>query len=106
MEQEVQNVYDDKESGDTDQEDGDLLNFPILPITKVSTSICEQVEENINVNIAKEKEEVYMEDVEMDEDHDVDISKTKDALEWSLVLTSNPNGKMGFQPERLARFVW
>nr|GEW15574.1 hypothetical protein [Tanacetum cinerariifolium] len=34
------------------------------------------VDENIDTNIAREKEEVIMEDVEMDEDHDVDHSKT------------------------------
>nr|GFA45539.1 hypothetical protein [Tanacetum cinerariifolium] len=33
-----------------------------------------QVEENIDISIAKEKEEVHMEDVEMDEHHDIDHS--------------------------------
>ncbi|GJR75101.1 hypothetical protein Tco_0087466 [Tanacetum coccineum] len=38
------------------------------------------VDENINISIAREKEEDHMEDVEMDKDHDVYHSKTKEAL--------------------------
>nr|GEV62669.1 RNA-directed DNA polymerase, eukaryota [Tanacetum cinerariifolium] len=34
--------------------------------------------------IAKEKEEVQVEDIEMDENHDIDHSTTKEALQWSL----------------------
>ncbi|GJW30645.1 retrotransposon protein, putative, ty3-gypsy subclass, partial [Tanacetum coccineum] len=41
-----------------------------------------QVEENID--IAEEKEEVPMKDVEMDENHDIDHSGTEEALQWSL----------------------
>ncbi|GJX53966.1 hypothetical protein Tco_0282335 [Tanacetum coccineum] len=37
------------------------------------------VVENMNVNTVREKE-----DIEMDEDHEVDITKTKEALQWSL----------------------
>nr|GEY17694.1 hypothetical protein [Tanacetum cinerariifolium] len=44
--------------------------------------ITDYVEENIN--IAEEKEEVPMKDVEMDEKHDIDHSGTKEALQWSL----------------------
>nr|GEV65283.1 hypothetical protein [Tanacetum cinerariifolium] len=40
------------------------------------------VEENIN--IAEEKEEVPMKDVEMDENHDIDHSGTKEALQCSF----------------------
>ncbi|GJZ97839.1 hypothetical protein Tco_0670292 [Tanacetum coccineum] len=43
-----------------------------------------QVDENIDISIAREIEEVRVEDVEMDENHDVDHSKTKEALQWSL----------------------
>ncbi|GJW92805.1 hypothetical protein Tco_0172477, partial [Tanacetum coccineum] len=40
------------------------------------------VEENID--IAEEKDEVPMKDVEMDENHNIDHSGTKEALQWSL----------------------
>ncbi|GJX69071.1 hypothetical protein Tco_0304798 [Tanacetum coccineum] len=83
-EQEVSNVCDDKKSGDTDQEDGDLLDFPIFIVTNVFASVCEQVKENINVSIENEKEEVHMKDVEMDENHDVDHLKTNEELQWYL----------------------
>ncbi|GJS51573.1 hypothetical protein Tco_0624935 [Tanacetum coccineum] len=36
----------------------------------------------IIVNTTREKDEVRMEDVEMDEDHEVDHSKTKEVLQW------------------------
>ncbi|GJZ05199.1 hypothetical protein Tco_0538474 [Tanacetum coccineum] len=38
----------------------------------------------MNVNIAWEKEEVHVVDVEMDEDHEGEITKIKEALQWSL----------------------
>ncbi|GKF99809.1 hypothetical protein Tco_0301500, partial [Tanacetum coccineum] len=41
------------------------------------------VEENIDVNTARELEEVQIEDVEMDEDYDIDHSNTEEALQWS-----------------------
>ncbi|GJT01979.1 hypothetical protein Tco_0823148 [Tanacetum coccineum] len=41
-------------------------------------------EENINVSTTEEIEEVLIEDVEIDEDHDVDHSKTKEELQWIL----------------------
>ncbi|GJY57051.1 hypothetical protein Tco_0456166 [Tanacetum coccineum] len=44
----------------------------------------DQENENMNVSTAKEKEEVNVENVEIDEDHKVDITKTKEALQWSL----------------------
>ncbi|GJR36682.1 hypothetical protein Tco_1212366 [Tanacetum coccineum] len=43
-----------------------------------------EVLENMNVNIAWEKEEVHVVDVEMDEDHEGEITKIKEALQWSL----------------------
>ncbi|GJX20930.1 hypothetical protein Tco_0223607, partial [Tanacetum coccineum] len=42
------------------------------------------VVENMNVNTAREKEEVYVEDIMIDEDHDVNHSKTKEVLQWTL----------------------
>nr|GEZ56275.1 hypothetical protein [Tanacetum cinerariifolium] len=51
--QEVLNVCDDKKSRDTDQEDGDLFNFPIFTVTNVFASVSEQVEENINSTLKK-----------------------------------------------------
>ncbi|GJX59757.1 hypothetical protein Tco_0291147 [Tanacetum coccineum] len=49
---------------DGDQEDGELLDFHTFSITNVFASGCEQVDVNVNINIAKEKEEVIIEDVE------------------------------------------
>ncbi|GJT05118.1 hypothetical protein Tco_0839580 [Tanacetum coccineum] len=46
--------------------------------------VCEQVVDNINVNTTREKEEVYVEDIMIDEDHDGDNSNTKEVLQWSL----------------------
>ncbi|GJT04657.1 hypothetical protein Tco_0839119 [Tanacetum coccineum] len=59
---EVPNRCDDKKVGitdydDSDQEDGELPDFPI---------------------------NVFVEDVKMDENHDIDHSTTKEALQWSL----------------------
>ncbi|GJY86331.1 hypothetical protein Tco_0500357, partial [Tanacetum coccineum] len=42
------------------------------------------VDENIDISIVREKEKVPMEVVEMDEDHGVDHSKIKEALQLSL----------------------
>ncbi|GJU64724.1 hypothetical protein Tco_1246559 [Tanacetum coccineum] len=78
MEQEeVHNGCNDEKSGDIDQEDGDLLNLPIFPIINVFANVCKQVKDNINVNTTKEKEEVHVEDVEMDEDRYYSSKKTK-----------------------------
>ncbi|GKC63677.1 hypothetical protein Tco_1096275 [Tanacetum coccineum] len=71
---------------DSDQEDGELHDLPIFPASNEFASDSEQVEENID--IAEEKEEVPMKDVEMDETHDIDHSSTKEALQWSLPLLS------------------
>ncbi|GJV17498.1 hypothetical protein Tco_1362821 [Tanacetum coccineum] len=75
--EEVQNVCDDNKFRDTDQEDGDLLDFPIFLVTNVFASVCEHVEENINASIAFEKKEVHMGDIKIDENPDVDHLKTK-----------------------------
>ncbi|GJV83710.1 hypothetical protein Tco_1523608, partial [Tanacetum coccineum] len=40
------------------------------------------VVENVDVNTAREKEEVHTEDVEMDDDHDVNPLKTEEVLQW------------------------
>ncbi|GJV31210.1 hypothetical protein Tco_1391610 [Tanacetum coccineum] len=85
MEYEVPNRFNNKtvditDYEDSDQEDGEIPNFPTFSITNVFTRVCEQAEENIDNNIAKEKEEVQVEDVEMDENHDIDHSTTKEAL--------------------------
>ncbi|GJZ56641.1 hypothetical protein Tco_0611834, partial [Tanacetum coccineum] len=50
MEQEVQHGCDEEKVGDIKQENGDILNFPIFPVTNVFASVCEHAEENINVN--------------------------------------------------------
>ncbi|GJR26526.1 hypothetical protein Tco_1102758 [Tanacetum coccineum] len=52
-------------------------------ITDYEDSEQEDVEENIDVDTARELEEVQMEDVEMDEDYDIDHSNTEEALQWS-----------------------
>ncbi|GJW97762.1 hypothetical protein Tco_0179570 [Tanacetum coccineum] len=84
MEHEIQNRCDDiTDYEDSDQEDGELPDLPNFSATNEFASVCEQVEENINVNTAQELEEVQMEDVEMDEDYDIDHSNTEEALQWS-----------------------
>nr|GEU78267.1 hypothetical protein [Tanacetum cinerariifolium]GEU79732.1 hypothetical protein [Tanacetum cinerariifolium] len=60
---------------DGDQEDGKLPDFPTFSITHVFASVCEKVDENIDISIVKEKEEVPVEDVEMDGDHDVPTAR-------------------------------
>ncbi|GJU84741.1 hypothetical protein Tco_1292287 [Tanacetum coccineum] len=83
-EHEVPNRCDDKTANitdyeDSDQEDGELPDLPTFSSTNVFASACEQVD--IDISIAKEKEEVPIEDVEMVEDHKIDHSKTKHALQ-------------------------
>ncbi|GKA39243.1 hypothetical protein Tco_0731794 [Tanacetum coccineum] len=73
----ISGLYDEE-----DEEDGELLDLPTFPATNEFTSDSEQVEENID--IVEEKEEVFMKDVEMDENHNIDHSGTKEALQWSL----------------------
>ncbi|GJT77591.1 retrovirus-related pol polyprotein from transposon TNT 1-94 [Tanacetum coccineum] len=68
---------------DSDQENGELTNLPTFYATDVFASVCEYVD--IDISIAREKEEVTMKNVEMDEDHTIDRSHTNEALQWSLV---------------------
>ncbi|GKD55013.1 hypothetical protein Tco_1288400, partial [Tanacetum coccineum] len=42
------------------------------------------VQEDIGISIAKEKEEVHVEDVQMDKDYDIDHSNTEETLQRSL----------------------
>ncbi|GJS84897.1 hypothetical protein Tco_0751438 [Tanacetum coccineum] len=66
MEHEVPNRCDDiNDYEDSDQENGELLDLPTFSATNEISSDSKQVEENID--IAKEKEEIPMKDVEMDE---------------------------------------
>ncbi|GKA82282.1 hypothetical protein Tco_0789030 [Tanacetum coccineum] len=53
---------------DSDHEDGELPDLHIFSATYEFASVCEQVEENISIA----EEEVHMEDVKMDENHDID----------------------------------
>ncbi|GJZ51999.1 hypothetical protein Tco_0606514 [Tanacetum coccineum] len=80
MEHEVPNRHDEETVGDTKHESGNLLNFLIFPVTNKFASVCIQDDENINVSTIEEIEEVHVEDVEMDENHDVDHSNTNEAL--------------------------
>ncbi|GKA63366.1 hypothetical protein Tco_0762972 [Tanacetum coccineum] len=76
MEHEVPNRCDDiNDYEDSDQEDDELPDLPSFSITNVFASICEQVNENIDVSIVKEKEEVLVEDIEMDEDNNETLKK-------------------------------
>ncbi|GJU86766.1 hypothetical protein Tco_1294312 [Tanacetum coccineum] len=76
MEHEVLNRCDDiTDYEDSDQEDGELPNLPTFSATNEFSSVCEQVKENIDVNTARELEEV-----EMDEDHDIYHSNTEETL--------------------------
>ncbi|GKB56643.1 hypothetical protein Tco_0912829 [Tanacetum coccineum] len=80
MEHEVPNRCDDiNDYEDCDQENGELLDLPTFSATNEIASDSEQVEENID--IAEEKEEVPMKDVEMDDNHDIDHSGTEEALQ-------------------------
>ncbi|GJS55663.1 hypothetical protein Tco_0629025 [Tanacetum coccineum] len=67
---------------DFDQEDGELPDLPTFPATNEFASDSEQVEKNID--IAEEKEEVPMNDIKMDENHEIDHSGTEEALQWRL----------------------
>nr|GEY06221.1 hypothetical protein [Tanacetum cinerariifolium] len=77
-------IVENTDHEDGGQKDGKLPDLPTFFVTNVSASVCEHVDENIEISITWEKEEVPMEDAEMDEDHDVDHSKTKEVLQWSL----------------------
>ncbi|GJY38729.1 hypothetical protein Tco_0425093 [Tanacetum coccineum] len=85
MEQEeIMNESDSEKARDIDQENGDLLSFLVFLVTNIFASVYEQVVENMNVNTSREKKEVHVEDVEMDEDHKVDVTKNNKALQWGL----------------------
>ncbi|GJS39588.1 hypothetical protein Tco_0564631 [Tanacetum coccineum] len=76
MKHEVPNMSDDEtvditDYEDSDQEDGELTDLPTFSATNVFASICEQDKEDIDMSITKEKEEVQVEDVQMDEDYDI-----------------------------------
>ncbi|GJU88338.1 hypothetical protein Tco_1300761 [Tanacetum coccineum] len=83
--EEVPNRCDEETVGDTNHESGNLLNFPTFPVTNEIVSDCIQEEENIIVSTTEGLEEVKVEDVEMDENHNVDHSNTKKVLQCSLV---------------------
>nr|GEV71503.1 hypothetical protein [Tanacetum cinerariifolium] len=93
MEYKVPNRCDDEivniiDYEDSDQKDGKLPDLPTFSTTNVFASICGQVKDNIDISITKEKEEVRVEDVQMDEDYNIDHSNTKEMLQWSL--TNDP----------------
>nr|GEY56153.1 hypothetical protein [Tanacetum cinerariifolium] len=66
---------------DSDHEDGELPDLPIFSDTNDFTSVCKQVKENIDISIVEEKEEVRVEDVQMDDAYDIDHSNTKEMLQ-------------------------
>ncbi|GJX26546.1 putative reverse transcriptase domain-containing protein [Tanacetum coccineum] len=68
---------------DSDQEDGKLPDLPTFSTTSKFASVCEQGEDNIDVNTAHELEEVQVKEIEMDEDYDIDHSNIKEAIQWS-----------------------
>ncbi|GJT76680.1 hypothetical protein Tco_1043405 [Tanacetum coccineum] len=89
MEDSTSNGCDDKtvditDYEDSDQEDGELPDLPTFSATNEFASVCEQVEKNINVNTAQELKEVQVQDIEMDDDYDIDHSRTEETLKWSL----------------------
>ncbi|GKD01606.1 hypothetical protein Tco_1171880 [Tanacetum coccineum] len=65
---------------DSDHKDGKLHVLPIFSATNEFASVCEQVEENIDVNTAQELEEDQVEDIEIDKDDDIDHSNTEEIL--------------------------
>ncbi|GJU56678.1 hypothetical protein Tco_1234444 [Tanacetum coccineum] len=82
MEHEVLSRCDDiTNNEDSDQEDGELPDLLTFFATNEFASVCEQIEENTNVNTARELEEVQAEDIKMDKDHDINHSNTKEMLQ-------------------------
>ncbi|GJW87603.1 hypothetical protein Tco_0162943 [Tanacetum coccineum] len=86
----VPHRYDDKivditNYEESDHKDGKLHVLPIFSATNEFASVCEQVEENIDVNTAQELEEDQVEDVEMDEDNNIDHSNTEEILDILLL---------------------
>ncbi|GJW07123.1 hypothetical protein Tco_1569546 [Tanacetum coccineum] len=80
IEHEVPNMCDDITNyEDSDQEDGELTDLPTFSATDVFASVCEHVD--IDISIAREKEDVSKEDVEMDEDHKINHSMTNNAFQ-------------------------
>ncbi|GJS85121.1 hypothetical protein Tco_0751662 [Tanacetum coccineum] len=80
MEHEVLNRCDDKTVGNIDHEDGDqenedILNFPIFLVTNEFASVCEQDVDNINDNTAREEEEDEVK-VEKQEEPDEEVAST------------------------------
>ncbi|GKA12435.1 hypothetical protein Tco_0691981 [Tanacetum coccineum] len=82
--EEVPNRCDEETVGDTGHESCNPLNFPTFSVTNVFASVCMQDDKNININTTEEIEEVQVEDVGMDENHDIDPSNTKEMLQMSL----------------------
>ncbi|GJR39772.1 hypothetical protein Tco_1215456 [Tanacetum coccineum] len=85
MEYEVSNRCDDEtvditDYEDSDQDDGEIPNYPAFSVTNVFASVCEQVDENIDISKPKEKKEVQVEDVVMDEYYDIDHLNTEETL--------------------------
>ncbi|GJR52368.1 hypothetical protein Tco_1402889 [Tanacetum coccineum] len=115
MEHEVPNKCDDEivditDYEDSDQEDGELPDLPTFPTTNVFASICEQVKEDIYISITKEKEEVQVEDVQMDQDYNIDHSNIKETLQWSLakdpfLVVMELMDRSSFLPHTLPSFI-
>nr|GEW89438.1 hypothetical protein [Tanacetum cinerariifolium] len=81
---EVPNRCDDiTDYEDSDQEDGELSDLSTFSTTNEFASACEQVKENIDVNTARELEEVQVENIEMDDDYNIDHSNTEETLQFS-----------------------
>ncbi|GJZ75131.1 hypothetical protein Tco_0639596 [Tanacetum coccineum] len=69
MEHEIPNRYDDITNYvDSNKEDGELRDLPTFPATNEFASDSEKVEKNID--IAEEKEDIPMKDIEMDKTQD------------------------------------
>ncbi|GKE52603.1 hypothetical protein Tco_1487759 [Tanacetum coccineum] len=79
---------------DGDQEDGELLDFHTFSVTNVFASGCEQVDVNVNISIAKEKEE-FLEEVRdillniMPDDEEADCNPTRDIEELERLLVND-----------------
>nr|GEV97794.1 hypothetical protein [Tanacetum cinerariifolium] len=89
MEHKVPNRCDDEtmdiiDYEDSNQVDGELPDPPTFSTTNVFASICEQVKDDIDISVTKEKEKEQVEDVQMDEHYDIDHSNTEETLQWGL----------------------
>nr|GEX63695.1 hypothetical protein [Tanacetum cinerariifolium] len=108
MEHEFQTGDDIINYVDSDQKDGELLDPSTFLASNEFPSDSEQVEENID--IAEEKEEVPMKDVEMDENHNIDHLGTEEALQWSLakdpfLVIMEPNDQSSFLLHTILSFI-